>query len=411
MAISQKDRERLRALAAHQMELATAPKMQKTIEDWKALNNFRMNRPMIYLEMWTFIQEIVPKRMQCEGDEARGLEWQLLANTLQSEALGDDSIVHAYYPMRWNVDFNLFGMDSKREHAAADGKETLGHQFIHSINDLEEDWEKLGHSTWSVDREGTMAWRAVVEDVLGDILPVKMVGGGLYSVPTQKIVHIMGMEAMFLNMYDNPELFLKMMQRAADETSAYFRFLEEEKLLLPTTAGESVGQGTYCFTDDLPSVVPADGLKVKDVWGFMDSQETVALSPEMFGEFVFPAYKQIAEQYGHLSYGCCEPVHSIWEYLETLPNLRKVSISPWCDQALMGERLRGRKTVFHRKPSPNYLGVDVTLDEDAFRAHIMETVNAAKGCTLEFTQRDVYTIHNNEDKARRYVEIIRECTQ
>ena len=74
----------------------------------------------------------------------------------------------------------------------------------------------------------------------------------------------------------------------------------------------------------------------------------------------------------------------------------------------MAERLRGKRIIFHRKPSPNFLGVDKQLDEQAFREHIRNTLTAAKGCTLEITQRDVYTIHNDEEKAKCYVAIIRE---
>ena len=148
---------------------------------------------------------------------------------------------------------------------------------------------------------------------------------------------------------------------------------------------------------------------VKDVWGFMDSQETVGLSPDMFGEFIFPYYKKIANEFGLLSYGCCEPVHPVWDkYIGTLNNLRKVSISPWCDEEMMGERLKGSRIIFHRKPSPNFLGVGTILDEAGVRQHIDKTLHAAKGCHLEFTQRDVYTINHDEAKARRYIEIIRE---
>lgn len=132
------------------------------------------------------------------------------------------------------------------------------------------------------------------------------------------------------------------------------------------------------------------------------------MSPDMFHEFIFPSYKKIAEQFGRLSYGCCEPVHTIWEDIQTLPNLKKVSISPWCDEEFMADRLRGQNIIYHRKPSPNYLGLDKELDEDAFRAHIEKTLNTARGCHLEITQRDVYTVHHNIDKVKRYVQIIRE---
>lgn len=74
----------------------------------------------------------------------------------------------------------------------------------------------------------------------------------------------------------------------------------------------------------------------------------------------------------------------------------------------MGERLRGSRVIYHRKPSPNYLGVGTTLDEDALRDHIRYSLECARGCKMELTQRDVYTINHDVGKAKRYVEIVRE---
>ena len=132
------------------------------------------------------------------------------------------------------------------------------------------------------------------------------------------------------------------------------------------------------------------------------------MSPDMFHEFIFPCYQKIAQHFGRLSYGCCEPVHTFWEDIRTLPNLKKVSISPWCDEEFMAEQLRGQPIIYHRKPSPNYLGLDRQLDEEAFRSHIEKTLRTASGCHLEITQRDVYTVHNDIDKVKRYVQIIRQ---
>ncbi|MDL2293329.1 hypothetical protein LJC60_01710 [Ruminococcaceae bacterium OttesenSCG-928-D13] len=42
------------------------------------------------------------------------------------------------------------------------------------------------------------------------------------------------------------------------------------------------------------------------------------------------------------------------------------------------------------------------------RAHIAATAKAATGCTLEVTQRDVYTVGGDAQKVVRYVQIIRE---
>ena len=42
--------------------------------------------------------------------------------------------------------------------------------------------------------------------------------------------------------------------------------------------------------------------------------------------------------------------------------------------------LQGKRIVYQRKPSPSFLGVGSTLEEDKLREHIRKTVHAAKGC-------------------------------
>ncbi len=407
------ERERLRELARKQLEYAKSELNQKRIKEWYLHNDLKGERPMVQLEMWTFEQEIIPQRLKCVTPKARALEAQLYRNFLNRELFDDDRVVPDYFPLSYDAWFRMFDIEVKVENAQLDGHQSLGHHFIPCLEDLEEDYEegKIKPSTFGVDLERTEKKKQFIEEMIGDILPVKIQMDCLYSVPTQMLVHIMSMEQMMFNMYDYPELFKKMMGQIADDTLAYYRMLEEKKLILPTTTFESVGQGTFAFTNDLPGedVFRERPFTTKDVWGFMDSQETVGISPQMYEEFIFPCYQKISSQYGLLSYGCCEPVHPIWENcISKLENLRKVSISPWCDEAYMGEQLRGSRVIYHRKPSPNYLGVDRILDEDALREHIRTTLRAAKGCKVEFTQRDVYTIHNDLDKARRYIEIIRE---
>jgi len=73
----------------------------------------------------------------------------------------------------------------------------------------------------------------------------------------------------------------------------------------------------------------------------------------------------------------------------------------------MGEALRGSEIVYSRKPDPNFLSVDDRLDEQAWSAHIQETLAATRGVFVEFIIRDVYTVHNNLNNARRAVEIAR----
>ncbi len=408
--VSGQDREILRELAKKQLFYANQECNLKRREEWYRHNELQGERPLIHLEMGTFEHEILPERMRCTGDFARQIERTLYCNFLNQELFDDDRVTPDYYGVGYDSYFTLFNLPVQVQGVKdAAGNTSVGHHFVSQIEDLEEDWEKLGETRFGVNPAASLERKAAIEEVIGDILPVRMEGSCLYSVPTQMVVHLMSMETMMFSMYDYPELFQKMMGRIADDTLAYYRLLEKEGLILPTTGGGFLGQGSWCYNHTLPDEKAPGSYTTKDVWGFMDSQETVSISPEMFEEFIFPCYKKISESFGLLSYGCCEPVDPIWENcISRLENLRKVSISPWCNEAYMGERLRGSKIIYHRKPSPNYLGTGTLLDEEAFRTHIRESLQAARGCEMEITQRDVYTINKDISKAKRYVDIIKE---
>ena len=67
---------------------------------------------------------------------------------------------------------------------------------------------------------------------------------------------------------------------------------------------------------------------------------------------------------------------------------------------------RGRE-VFLIRLNKNTLCPFLCTSEDNCHSCFWSLL-AACGCKMEITQRDVYTIHHNIPKARRYVEIIRE---
>ena len=216
----------------------------------------------------------------------------------------------------------------------------------------------------------------------------------------------MGTENMFTAFFDYPELATQALNNYASDYIEFLRAIEANNMLHPTTGAQTLIMGSKSFTNDLPG---SGKITSRDVWGHLNSQESTGLSPAMFNDIVAPSYNRLAAEFGLVSYGCCEPVHDIWDCcLSKWDNLRKVSIAPWCDEELMGERLRGTKIIYHRKPTPNLLGVGTVLDEEAVRQNIRATMKAAKGCIIEITQRDVYTINHDEAKLKRYVEIIRE---
>ncbi len=186
----------------------------------------------------------------------------------------------------------------------------------------------------------------------------------------------------------------------------------EAEGLLELNNGNQCTCGTcFTFSEAFPGEAPPRGqVTLKDMWSVMDSQETVGVKPKQFREFFLPYYRELAELYGRVYWGCCEPADPLWaQGLEDLPNLAAVSISRWANQEFMAEVIDGRGIVFSRKPNPNILGVGRELDEQAWAAEIRSTLTALRGKQVpaEFVVRDVYSLDGNLGKARRAVEIAR----
>lgn len=402
--ITQKDRRVLRELAKRQLEIASSQQMKSRVQEWYAHNDCSGEVPLIVIETETFPNEIPLEESRCESDFAKSVEAELLKTLANHEHVPDDKVVPDVFCINVPTWFKPFGLEVKRHDLLG----SIGHQFLHQIGDLENDFELLGKSTYgSLGMEWVLHRQSTITEIFGDILPVEITGQGLYSVPTQDIVHIMGLENMMVNMMDYPVLFFTMMEKLTDDYIEYFRWLEAGRLLQPTASHGGVGNGTFAYTKELPTRAP---VSIGQVWGFMDSQETVGISPASYAEQIFPHYRKIADMYGLMSYGCCEPVDAIYDScLSKLDKLRKLSVSAWCNEEFIGERLKGKKTIFHRKPSPNYLGLGADLDEDGWRKHITRTLKAARGCKLEITQRDVYTVNNDFGKVARFIQIAREA--
>ena len=92
--------------------------------------------------------------------------------------------------------------------------------------------------------------------------------------------------------------------------------------------------------------------------------------------------------------------------LKRLPNLARVSVSPWADEAFTAREL-GRDMVYSRKPNPTLISTE-RFDEDAIRADLRHTLEVARDCRVEIIMKDVHTLCNEPARLPRWVEIARE---
>jgi hypothetical protein len=340
----------------------------------------------------------------CESPLARGIEHQMARQIFKYENYRDARVIPGSFMIGIPNWFRAFDYAPKSNHAPG-----MGYMYEHAVHDLEEDFAVFKPSKFETDAglEKANAQKAQVEDIIGDILPVRLEFPGPSFGPGHTLVTMMSLETMCLSILDYPELFHKIMRRLTDDYHAFLDAIEAGGAVIPNNDESHVAMDTYCYTNDLPGIGP---VKISDVWGYSNSQETVSMSPAMFDEFFFTYIKEIADRFGLYSYGCCEPVHTLWEpCLSRLGNLRKLSISPWCDEEFMGEALRGRRIVYHRKPFSNFFSVDTVFDEAAFLKHMEKSVKAAQGCPLEVTFRDICSVRGEPQRLARAVELTREA--
>lgn len=405
--IEQNDRLILRELARKQVEYANSPKNAQILRKWEALAKGRREEPIVRLLCSNFRHEVLEPRLQCVGEKAREIEMTLLDTMSGRELFDDDTPISPTFDVKWETWVSPYGIEPivKRE----PGRKQMGYHIEPVIEDLEAEFDKLYGGRFGVDREKTLKWSEVVDDVIGDILPIRMVMPSLTGKLTNTLVLLMNMESLFLSMYDCPDKLHEAMDMATTMYEKFYDFLEQEKLLLPTCGISPLNQESFAFNSELPT---DEVSKTTQCWGFLESQEMTAVSPQTFGEFVFPYQDRLVKRFGLLSYGCCERVDAIWpDYLSKWDKLRKLSVSPFNNETQVGEYLRGSRVVYYSKPRAELLTNPGSLDEDALKHYFKGVCQAASGCLFEMAQREAGTIYGDPTRGHRYVEIAKECME
>ncbi len=402
------DQMRLRELAKKQMEYAKDEENHRILLKWKALGEGRKEQPTVRLLFSNFMDEVVYHRLQCVGQEARGFEAQLLSTMVGRELFEDDTPVPDYFLLGWHTHVSPFGLAANITRQSSTEKSN-GYHINAVIENLEESFDLLKGGNFHVDRKESLARRDLAKEIFGDILPIKMGMGSLPGEMTNSLVHLMGMEHYYMAMYDTPEALHRVMNMACNVYERYYDFLEEEKLLFPTVGLSPIAQESYAFNSQLPS---EEVSKTEHCWGFLESQETTAVSPEMFGEFVFPYQDRLRRRFGLLSYGCCERVDAIYaDYLSKWENLKKLSVSPFNKESQIGEYLRGTDIVYYSKPRADHLAMKGIFDESAIEEYFKTVCLAASGCLFEVAQREVGTLFDQPELGKRYVKVLKRCVE
>jgi len=401
----------LRDLATRKAEIAASEVNLARKSAWLDLHSGTAARPMVLAEWGGVRDPDLPfaPALQCREAWARGVEQALRQDIWVHEELQDDHVVEPVFNVNWRVSCSGYGVDKTVHEVASD---TLSAKSWDApIKDIDRDFHLLQPRSYSVDREGTLAWKRHLEGVFDGVLDLRLRGGFWWTMGmTIRAIDLIGLENLMLFMYDGPAGLHRLMAFLREDHLAFAEWLEQEGLLSLNNENDYVGSGTVGYTRDLPPAdhMPGETVRMSDMWVLLESQETVGVGPSQFEEFIFPYQLAIAERFGLVYYGCCEPVHTRWEVVRRLPHVRAVSVAPLCDQDAMAERL-GQDYVFSRKPNPTLVSTSC-FDEALIRGDLRATRRAADrhGCPLEVIMKDVHTLGNEPWRLARWVQLARE---
>ncbi len=408
MAFSPSDREILRGLAGRVAEIAAHPRQAKRRQMWIKHNGLQRVKPMVLCFPEGAWGELLPESaLECTDGGARGMERHLRMKIYQWNYLRDDNVVEPWVKVGMAWSNTGWGLDPGYVHSGADRG---AWRFDPPIKDPEADIKKLHFPDLVVDEEATQRNFETVNEAIGGIIEVKL-HRRFYIWGEASLVRVLaslrGLDQVMWDMIDRPEWVHQAMAFLRDGMMHLFDQFEAYDKFDLNNEDDYIGSGGVGYTNDLPAKDFSGRVRMKDLWGFAEAQEFSRISPEMHEEFALQYQRPLLERFGLTCYGCCEPVTDRLDYIFKIPNLRRISVSPWADLRIAADRLAD-KYVYSWKPNPS--PVCSGADEDIIRKSIREAVALTQGNVFEMIMKDTHTVENDPLRLHNWVRIAQEET-
>jgi hypothetical protein len=194
-----------------------------------------------------------------------------------------------------------------------------------------------------------------------------------------------------LDLIMRPDMVHAFYKRMVEAWMTELDQFEKMNLLALDNNNTRVGSGGYGYSSEIPGE-PFDEHAVRphNMWGCSNAQIFSEVSPEMHWELSLEHDLPWLNRWKLTYYGCCEPLSGKADLMRRIPNLRKVSVSPWSHTKQAVEELGG-DYVLSRKPSPSIFTFD-PFDEVQARKEIREYLDQAQGCHSELIMKDISTV-------------------
>ncbi len=438
MTVSDQDRNILRNLAQEVAELASLPIQRERAEMWRRLNDLEAVKPMVWINEIPWhemnVNDELTLRTGTEAARAReygidraadaekpsaetfdalccSVEYTLRKTLYQWKHMPGDMVVEPVFHCPLVVHDTGFGITEDVDIARTDAASSIvSRHFYLQIQD-EKDLKKIERPHVEYDAGATERNFQFLKNLLGDILPVEKRGApGFWFAPWDELIRWWGVEEAMVDMVMRPQLVHAAMERLIRAYLSRLDQYEEQGLLSRNDRNARIGSGGYGYTDDLPSAdYDPRHVRPRDLWGCATAQIFSDVSPEMHREFALKYEKRWLERFGLTYYGCCEPLHLKVDMLRSVPNLRKISMSPWIDVDVAVENV-GDDYVFSHKPNPAIFAQDAWNLAQA-REELVQVLEKARGCVVEVIMKDISTVRYEPQRLWAWAEMAREVTE
>jgi len=408
MSKPSKDRDILRTLAGEIADIAALPVHDEKRRMWRALNALRPERPMVLVEEvpWNEIGLV----LECEDAECRAYEQDLRRSLYRWKHFAADWIVEPFIAVPKAVHNTGFGIKAHVEYLATDPENHIRAQHYENVFQTDADLDKIQTPVVTHDTAETDRRLAVARELFGGVIETRLVGfDPCYLTIWDPLSSWMGVEEALYSIIDRPEYIHEIMERLTRGTLSMLDQAEELDVLCKT---QTWVHCTGALCNDLPqSGSDPEHPRLHDLWVRGMAQMFSTVSPEIFDEFELAYFKRLAERFGLSYYGCCEPLDDRIDLLRTIPNLRRISMTPWTNQQ-RGAAAIGGDYVFSRKPNPAAVAGE-TFNEESVRVDLAETVRICRehGCPCDFTLKDISTVRYDPQRLDRWTRIAMEVVE
>lgn len=393
------DQEVLRPLADAYLALCRQPDQQRRRRDWRSLNSRRPTRPQIYVRAFAW-EEMPEAKSACSTPEGGRLE-AILRHRLFWGTLDDDSVFEpfitlpaCYLHTGWGYAIPRTTTDHPRGAFKID----------YPIKDLD-DLSQLQTPVHAIDLEQTQRQQAICQDLLDGILPVFVDRAPAYrfwngDISTE-LGYLRGIENIMLDLSDNPDG----LHRLCACMSAGILKTHEEAEAAGDWSLLSHQNQAMPYAEELLPPGPAPASR-RQLWGYMASQEWTLISPQHFNEFLLQYQIPILARFGLTAYGCCEDLTHKIGFLRQIPNLRRISVSPFAQVRACAEQI-GTDYVISYRPNPaELLGPHY---RENIRQTLLRDFDLLRGTHFDVTLKDVQTVEGDPRRILDWITLTRAC--